>query len=221
MRVTGVTLAIMEMGLFLLGSIFFRNNFRLFSSLNSLSYFWIMFTIMTGIWEFFYINNRFTSKKISDMLLRTNTHVWTNTYHLSNLSPNFFSNLFYAEYAAYADREYMKLDDIWSLEIEGSHCILCGLINFVAMIFYFLNVPVYLLLIIVSMSGQLMNSLLYCGQYLIQIKNKNNVNYPTLDFPSGKYLSKRPFIYINIFWTIMPVIVLYGIITKYSIFIIT
>ena len=54
------------------------------------------------------------------------------------------------------------------------------------------------------MGSQLMNSILYCGQYLIQTKNKNSINYDTSNFPCGKYLDRRPFMWINIFWFLMP-----------------
>lgn len=220
MKITGISLAIIEISLFFLFIYQLRKSLGLFHNVNDISYFWIMFTIMTGIWEFFYLNNRPNVKQLSSNLIKNKSHVWTNKYSLKNLLPHHFSNLFYAEYASYADREYMDLDDIWSLEIEGSHCILCGFINLVALLFNLLNIKVYLLLIIISMSGQLMNSLLYCGQYLIEIKNINSVNYPTLNFPTGRYLLKRPFIYINVFWTIMPIYVLISIITRYSIFVV-
>ena len=56
----------------------------------------------------------------------------------------------------------------------------------------------------VAMGSQLMNSILYIGEYLIQINDIHSVNYNTYSFPTGFALSKRPFMYINIFWTIMP-----------------
>ena len=41
------------------------------------------------------------------------------------------------------------------------------------------------------------------GEYLIQLNYENSVNYKN-NFPCGKYLQKRPFMYINLFWTLMP-----------------
>ena len=59
----------------------------------------------------------------------------------------------------------------------------------------------------ISMGTQLMNSILYMGEYLIQLHSENNVNYKN-NFPCGKYLQKRPFMYINLFWSLMPSYVL-------------
>ena len=58
------------------------------------------------------------------------------------------------------------------------------------------------------MASQLMNSILYMGEYFIQIKDKHSVNLNTPKFPCGFALIKRPFMYVNLFWTIMPCYVL-------------
>ena len=57
----------------------------------------------------------------------------------------------------------------------------------------------------VAMGTQLMNSILYMGQYLIQTGDMSSPNYNTPEFPCGKVLIKRPFMYINLFWTAMPI----------------
>jgi hypothetical protein len=49
-----------------------------------------------------------------------------------------------------------------------------------------------------------MNSILYMAEYFIQIKDKNNINYNTPEFPTGHWLLKRPFMWVNILWTLMP-----------------
>ena len=59
------------------------------------------------------------------------------------------------------------------------------------------------------MGNQLMNSVLYMGQYFIETGDVDSVNYNDDDFPAGFLLYKRAFMYVNIFWTIMPAIVLY------------
>ena len=58
------------------------------------------------------------------------------------------------------------------------------------------------------MGTQLMNSLLYMGNYFIQCNSPSSVNFDKSDFPSGKFLEKRPFMYVNLFWTIMPSLVI-------------
>ena len=66
--------------------------------------------------------------------------------------------------------------------------------------------------ILIAMSAQFMNSILYIGEYTIQINEKYHINENRKEFPTGKYLSKRPFFYINALWTIMPIYVIYSII---------
>jgi len=61
----------------------------------------------------------------------------------------------------------------------------------------------------VAMGSQLMNSLLYMGNYFIETKNINSINYNSDTFPCGILMYKRPFMYVNIFWTIMPCYVIY------------
>ena len=53
-----------------------------------------------------------------------------------------------------------------------------------------------------------MNSVLYMAQYYIQTENSDSVNYNTAQFPTGSFLSKRPFMWINYAWLIMPCYVL-------------
>ena len=58
------------------------------------------------------------------------------------------------------------------------------------------------------MGTQLMNSILYMSEYFIQTNTPSSINYNTPKFPCGKFLLKRPFMYINIFWTVMPFFIL-------------
>ena len=68
--------------------------------------------------------------------------------------------------------------------------------------------------ITLSMGSQLMNSILYLGEYNIQTKDKHNANYNTSKFPLGFLWNKRPFMYVNIFWTIIPMYILSNIIVN-------
>lgn len=177
---------------------------------NTISYYWLSFTILTGIWETFYIFNYNNVINMSTKLLLYKEHVWTNKYNLNIIFPWNLSHVFYSEYGAYADREYMTNKDKWSRIIEGTHLLLCGLFSLMTIYFYhnkLLNK--YHISLGISMGSQLMNSILYCGQYLIQTKNKNSINYNTHKFPCGKYLDKRPFMWINIFWLLMPSYILF------------
>ena len=177
---------------------------------NTISYYWLCFTILTGIWECFYIFNYNNVINMSSNLILHKQHVWTNKYNLNIILPWNLSYAFYSEYGAYADREYMTNKDKWSRIIEGTHSSLCGLFSLMT-IYFFHNKLLnnYSICLGISMGSQLMNSILYCGQYLIQTKNKNSINYNSSDFPCGKYLDKRPFMWINIFWFMMPSYVLF------------
>ena len=166
---------------------------------------------MTGIWELSYLFHRHHVKSLSIDLETRNQHVWTNYYLPQKLIPSQFSLIFYSEYGAYADREYIRLRDNWSIDIEGTHAVLCGITSFIGILSRYIKHPHWLLWITISMSCQLMNSILYLGQYLIQTKSPHSVNYDSPQFPCGPYLIKRPFMYINIFWTIMPLYILFKI----------
>ena len=59
-----------------------------------------------------------------------------NVYSIINLIPTSFSIIFYSEYGAYADREYMVLTNKWSRTIEGTHEVFCGVAAFFALLYY-------------------------------------------------------------------------------------
>ena len=214
MKINGIMLAIFELGIFYKVSNFIRTTFTCLYDFSSISYYWLMFTILTGIWEYTYVKSKKIVKNLSNKLIINNQHIWTNTFSLKYLLPWKFSNIFYSEYAAYADREYMYMQDDWSKIIEGSHAICCGLFSLIGIILKIINKNEILNIIFISMAMgcQLMNSILYISQYLIQTKLIYNINYNTKKFPCGKFLIKRPFMYINILWTIMPIYVIYKLI---------
>ena len=64
------------------------------------------------------------------------------------------------------------------------------------------------------MGSQFMNSVLYMANYFIQIKDPNNINYNTPEFPCGPFLLKRPFMWVNLLWSIMPAYVIYNSLTS-------
>ena len=118
--------------------------------------------------------------------------------------------IFYAEYGGYADREYMTYTDDWSRVIEGTHAIFCGLFALLA-----INLKTrgklrqFNVALGVSMGSQLMNSILYMGEYFLQVADKDNENYNNAEFPTGIMLEKRGFMYVNIFWIIMPAYIMF------------
>ena len=58
--------------------------------------------------------------------------------------------------------------------------------------------------------------IVYIGNYLIECNDKNSINYGNASFPIGKNLYKRPFFYINIFWTIMPLYIILYLLNNYD-----
>ena len=60
-----------------------------------------------------------------------------------------------------------------------------------------------------------MNSILYMSQYFFQVNDPSSVNYPSSEFPCGFALLERGFMYVNVFWTLMP---LYVIMMEYMLY---
>ena len=216
---TGTSLALIEVGFIFSFSYILRHlNWKQLSPLNKILYGWTMFTLSTGIWELMFLIQYKTTCNTALTYINSNEHVWTKKYDIIYLLPWKFSNIFYAEYGAYADREYMIPTDDWSRIIEGSHAIMCGLFAGLSILFKIYNkTSHYLVSISMCMGAQLMNSVLYMVNYFHETRDKENINYNTVDFPTGKFLEKRPFMYINIFWTIMPIFCVYNLLKTYYI----
>jgi len=237
--VSGIVLALIEVSIIFVLGYLIKGNKKL-KYIDIISYYWLFFTVITGIWEFSFLINYNKVCESATQLLTQNNHVWTNSYSLINILPDRFAILFYSEYGAYADREYMLLKNNWSRIIEGSHCVFCGLgalLSFIAILWNNkLNnfeknnieknniekininknrlIKYYLVFCASSMSSQAMNSILYITNYFHQTNDPFNINYNSSDFPTGFILNKRAFMYINIMWTIMPLYVLYNLITR-------
>ena len=192
--------------IFMIGSIFVRKSFQPLQSINKITYFWVMMTILTGFWEIAYVSDYKHVVNMSSELIKDKKHVWTNNiYDITYVLPWKLSHIFYSEYGAWADREYMSNSDDWSRVIESSHCTQCALFSLLAIIFkIYGNHNNYLISLSVSMGTQFMNSVLYMFAYFIQEKNPHNVNFANSSFPSDPWLVSRPFMWVNIFWLIMP-----------------
>ena len=126
MKVNGIILGTMELTLF--GLISYGCRTPNLQNMDSAMYYWFCFTILTGIWEISFIINYKQCVDNSRDLITKKEHAWFNKYTLDNLLPWKFSKIFYAEYGAWADRDYMLISNYWSRLIEGSHAFLCGLV---------------------------------------------------------------------------------------------
>ena len=212
---SGIVIAILEFTLFFFISSKIRHKLPNLISINTISYYWLMMTILTFIWEISFICNYDNVYKTSTNFLKNKEHVWTNNYSLYYILPNKLAEIYYAEYAAYADKEYMTFTNDWSRVIESTHAIFCGLFSLMAILCKIRNVHHnYLISIGIGMGSQFMNSILYMANYFIQIKDPNNINYNTPEFPCGPLLLKRPFMWVNLLWSLMPAYVIYNSLTS-------
>ena len=199
-------LVILELSLFAGVAYPSRKYIKSFQNIEVISYYWLAFTILTGIWEVCFISNYHSINDVSQKLITNGEHAWTNKYTLNYVFPWNVAKIFYAEYGAWADREYMTPYDGWSRTIEGSHALFCGLFALLSIYGRITKKKRYaLIMAAVGMGCQLMNSVLYMVNYFIQSKDEYSCNYNNNTFPMGFALIERPFMYVNIFWTLMPI----------------
>ena len=210
MNVSGVTLGLIEVTIFFVLSTLSRNLFSNLLTLHGVSYYWLCFTVLTGIWEACFVSNYKNTIQYARQLRLDNSHVWGTKYSLVHLLPKQLAYIFYAEYGAYADREYMSVKDGWSRVIESTHAIFCGIFSLLALLrlTYFGSTVGVSVCIAIAMSAQLMNSILYMAEYFVQCSDSHSVNYDSRVFPLGKLMLGRPFMWINLFWTLMPIVIL-------------
>ena len=201
----GYGIGIVELFLYFVTSYGVRKRFKSLQEINALSYYWFTMTILTFIWVFSYLSDYDEITQMGRELIIKDEHTWTNYYDLSYILPWKLARIFYAEYGAHADREYLKLTDDWSRTVESSHAIFCGLFSLFTLILKMVdNVPSFNICLGISMGSQFMNSLLYMINYYYQSLDKDSVNYITPEFPAGKLFLKRGFMYVNVLWLVCP-----------------
>ena len=98
--ITGIDIGIYEIFMFFLISYHIKKKSKHLDTINTVAYYWIMMTILTGIWEFSFITNYKNVNLISTNFIETKTHVWTTKYDLSYILPWKLAYIFYAEYGA-------------------------------------------------------------------------------------------------------------------------
>lgn len=185
-------------------------------NISFISYYWQIITITTFIWEICYISQFKRTSEMAKTLIINKEHVWLKEYPLYYILPNNMAVIFYAEYASYADREYMDGKNDWSQVVEGTHMLFCGIVTLFSLLSKLFNYNrTYIILISAAMGAQLMNSIMYMANYIIETKDPNNINYCG-DWNCGTLYDKRPFMYVNLFWTIMPIVVLTELIIQFA-----
>ena len=218
--VNGIVIGLFEILIWGLFSFGLRKKYPNLQDINCVSYYWFMITIITFVWEFSYISDYDEISQYSDQLIEKQEHVWTNHYDLSYILPWKLARIFYAEYGAYADREYKALDIGWSKTVESSHALFCGVFSiFCLLLKQAGNLRSFYITLGISMGSQVMNSILYMVEYYYQTIDQDNVNYNTPDFPTGTLYCKRAFMWVNIFWIVMPIYTIIYYLTEKRIFI--
>ena len=211
---SGITLAAIEVVMIIGAAACFRNYNKIVMkathNLNAFTYYWFVFTMFTGfMWESAFVAQYRDVNEYSEHLIKNNQTVWFNKYSLDYLLPWKFSKIFYGDYGAYADREYMVSTNDWSRVIESTHAIMCALFALLAFVMGYFKLENRMSICIgASMGTQLMNSILYMAAYVVQMGDPDNVNYPTKTFPAGTLLVHRPFMWVNVFWTVIPLYIL-------------
>ena len=209
--IPGWGIGAIEILLFFWISFFCKRIFNNLYRINSLCYYWLCMTVLTGIWECSYLTNYDSIVNESKLLIQNNEHVWTNNYTLEYILPWKLAYIFYAEYGAWADREYMSNSDLWSHTVEGTHAVFCATFALFGLVARCHRRYIKSLIVIgMAMAFQLMNSILYMVEYGIQCNQQNSVNYfNNTNFPLGNLMVKRPFMYVNVFWLLCPTFILF------------
>lgn len=209
--VYGYGIGVLEIMLFGLISFVCKRIFVPLHNINSICYYWLCMTILTGIWEVSYLTTYDYIVNMAQNMINTTTHAWTNQYDLSYVLPWKLAQIFYAEYGAWADRQYMSLANPWSHTIEGTHALFCALFSFFGMLARIDKKTTKSLIVVgMAMAFQLMNSILYMVEYAIQCGDPHNVNYNNnSSWPLGVMMIDRPFMYVNVFWLVMPTYILF------------
>jgi hypothetical protein len=211
MLITGWGIGLLEISLFMLISFTLKKFFVSMNQLNNICYYWLCMTILTGLWESTYLSTYSSVVNSANQLVNNTEHVWSNKYDLSYILPWKLSHIFYAEYGAWADREYMSIKDDWSHYIEGTHMIFCAIFSFFGLLSGLERRTTKSLIVVgMAMAFQLMNSILYMVEYGIQCGDITSPNYyNNTEFPLGTMMIYRPFMYVNVFWLIMPTYIMF------------
>ena len=172
----GYGIGAIEIGLYFFVSFVMKKLCVPFHNINNIAYYWLSMTILTGIWETSYIVNYNEITDMARTMIDNNTHAWTTQYDLTYVNPWKLAKIFYAEYGAWADREYMSQTDVWSHTIEGTHLIFCALFSFFGFVSRFDKKSVKSLIVVgMAMALQLMNSILYMVQYVRNLEMSKQI----------------------------------------------
>ena len=178
-------------------------------------YYWFCFTILTAYWEIVFVHWYNYVALYAHALKEANQSVWTTYYPITMIAPNHLSCIFYADYGAWGDREYMNISihgrtDYWSRLIESTHMIFCGFVCLASLLATYRGYGFAgTVLGCAAMGAQCMNSVMYLAEYLLQCNDPKSVNANNATWPTGSWMLGRPFMWVNFFWTVMPIFIIY------------
>ncbi len=209
----GFELCIIEL---IIAMVIFNNIYSIinFIDLPKFVFYWIAFSILVCIYEIAYLYNFKNITRNAKALIKTKNSIWFEKYDISKLLPWKFAKLFYTDYIANSDREYINNNTKYGKIIESTHLFICGGLYLLALIMnIYGNINKFKTLLFMSFGAQIMNIIMYTLFLYFQIHNKFSSNYASKRFPIGRYYEKRPFTYINIIYIIMIIsIIIYYII---------
>ena len=92
---SGTSIALLEVLVFIYYSNMLRLEYTSLKTINTISYYWLLFTILTFIWEISYIIHFKKISNLAKQLIYKKQHVWTNSYDISFIIPSKLATIFY------------------------------------------------------------------------------------------------------------------------------
>ena len=206
----GWTIGTLELVFFLFFSGGVRYIFSGYRKIDAITYYWLCLTILSGIWEVGYILNYSEIVSTATELIENDEHVWLKQYNFSYTLPWNMAKIFYAEYGAWADREFISNSDEYTHQVEGTFMIFCAISSAFGLMTDFERRSVISVVAVgFAMLIQLISTIIYIVDYVVQLRDYYNVNFYSGDFPVGTMFSKRPFLYANVLWLLMPAYIIF------------
>ena len=84
----GIVIGIFELLIFFIITYSIKKCSKNLNQVSNVTYYWLNMTVLTAIWEFFYVYNNAAIRAYSHHLWADNKHVWLNEYDVTYLLPN-------------------------------------------------------------------------------------------------------------------------------------
>ena len=80
---TGLELGIIEIGLFFITSFLIKYKIKNLSNMDTITYYWLSFTVLTMLWEIYFVLDYYNVISYATYLLQKHVKVWDLKYNLS------------------------------------------------------------------------------------------------------------------------------------------